>query len=135
YIIFFFQAEDGIRDRNVTGVQTCALPIFPAIDALDADVISIETSRSHGELVSTFEVNTYEKEIGLGVYDIHSPRVPAVEEIAENIDRALQTISPEQFWVNPDCGLKTRNEQETIDALKVMIEAAKSARAKISIKQ
>ena len=109
--------------------------IFPAIDALDADVISIETSRSHGELVSTFEVNTYEKEIGLGVYDIHSPRVPAVEEIAENIDRALQTISPEQFWVNPDCGLKTRNEQETIDALKVMIEAAKSARAKISIKQ
>src|SRR5690625_6871881 len=82
--------------------------IFPAIDALDAEVISIETSRSHGELVSTFEVNTYEKEIGLGVYDIHSPRVPAVEEIAENIDRALQTISPEQFWVNPEDRKSTR---------------------------
>src|SRR5699024_10922729 len=110
------------------------------IDALDADVISIETSRSHGELVSTFEVNTYEKEIGLGVYDIHSPRVPAVEEIAENIDRALQTISPEQFWVNPDCGLKTRNEQETrndeekVDALKVRIVYAKSGQVKIAIK-
>lgn len=108
--------------------------IFPAIDALDADVISIETSRSHGELVSTFEENTYEKEIGLGVYDIHSPRVPAVEEIAENIDRALQTITPDHFWVNPDCGLKTRNEQETIDALKVMVEAAKSAREKVTVK-
>ncbi len=109
--------------------------IFPCIDALDADVISIETSRSHGELVSTFEENTYEKEIGLGVYDIHSPRVPAIEEIKENIDRALQTITPENFWVNPDCGLKTRNEQQTIDALKVMVEAAKSAREKITIKQ
>lgn len=109
--------------------------IFSSIDALDADVISIETSRSHGELVSTFEENTYEKEIGLGVYDIHSPRVPAIEEITENIDRALQTITPESFWVNPDCGLKTRNEQETIDALKVMVEAAKSAREKITVKQ
>lgn len=109
--------------------------IFPAIDALDADVISIETSRSHGELVSTFEENTYEKEIGLGVYDIHSPRVPAVEEISENINRALQTITPDHFWVNPDCGLKTRNEQETIEALKVMVEAAKLAREKVTVKQ
>ena len=109
--------------------------IFESIDALDADVISIETSRSHGELVSTFEENTYEKEIGLGVYDIHSPRVPAIEEINENIDRALQTITPDNFWVNPDCGLKTRDEQETIDALKVMVEAAKIARDKVTIKQ
>ena len=102
--------------------------IFDCIDALDADVISIETSRSHGELVSTFEENTYTKEIGLGVYDIHSPRIPAVEELKQNINRALQTISPKQFWVNPDCGLKTRKEEETVAALKVMVEAAKAVR-------
>ncbi len=102
--------------------------IFDCIDALDADVISIETSRSHGELVSTFEENTYTKEIGLGVYDIHSPRIPAVEELKQNINRALKTISPKQFWVNPDCGLKTRKEEETVAALKVMVEAAKAVR-------
>ena len=102
--------------------------IFSAIDDLDADVISIETSRSHGELIETFEENTYKKEIGLGVYDIHSPRIPRLDEVKENIHRALKTISPEQFWVNPDCGLKTRKEDETIDALKVMIKAAKETR-------
>lgn len=102
--------------------------IFDCIDALDADVISIESSRSHGELISTFEENTYTKEIGLGVYDIHSPRIPSVEEIKQNINRALQTISPKQFWVNPDCGLKTRKEEETIAALKVMVKAAKEIR-------
>ena len=109
--------------------------IFEAIDALDADVISIETSRSHGELVSTFEENTYKKEIGLGVYDIHSPRIPAKEEIKSNINRALQTIPASQFWVNPDCGLKTRKETETIEALKVMVQAAKEAREQLEVKQ
>lgn len=102
--------------------------IFDAISALDADVISIETSRSHGELISSFEENVYDKEIGLGVYDIHSPRVPTKEEIIQNIDRALQTIPAGQFWINPDCGLKTRQEQETIEQLKVMVEAAKEVR-------
>lgn len=107
--------------------------IFDAIDALDADVISIETSRSHGELVSTFEENTYQKEIGLGVYDIHSPRIPAKEEVLGNIHRALRTIPAAQFWVNPDCGLKTRREDETIAALKVMVEAAKESREKLQL--
>lgn len=102
--------------------------IIDAIDALDADVISIETSRSHGELITTFENNTYDKEIGLGVYDIHSPRVPSKDELKQNINRALKTIHPSQFWINPDCGLKTRNEVETIAALKVMVEAAKEIR-------
>lgn len=105
--------------------------IFEAIDALDADVISIETSRSHGELVSTFEENTYKKEIGLGVYDIHSPRIPAIEEMKGNIDRALRTIPASQCWVNPDCGLKTRREKETIAALEVMVQAAKESREKL----
>ena len=71
--------------------------IIDAIRALDADVISIETSRSHGELIHTFKENTYEKEIGLGVYDIHSPRVPSKEEIKQNINRALQMIPPINF--------------------------------------
>ncbi|WP_099221485.1 5-methyltetrahydropteroyltriglutamate--homocysteine S-methyltransferase [Listeria costaricensis] len=97
--------------------------IIATISALDADVISIETSRSHGEIVSTFEEITYDKEIGLGVYDIHSPRVPTIEEIKGNIERALRVIPIEQFWINPDCGLKTRKEPETIAALKDMVEA------------
>ena len=102
--------------------------IIDSISTLDADVISIETSRSHGEIISAFENNTYDKEIGLGVYDIHSPRVPSKEEMKQNINRALQTIKPSQFWINPDCGLKTRKEEETIAALKVMVEAAKEVR-------
>ncbi|SFM19164.1 methionine synthase (B12-independent) [Gracilibacillus orientalis] len=102
--------------------------IYEAIDGLDADVISIETSRSHGEMVETFEKNDYKKEIGLGVYDIHSPRVPTLQELEANIKRALETIDVEQFWINPDCGLKTRNEAETIAALEKMVEAAKKAR-------
>lgn len=102
--------------------------IFQAIDALDADVISIETSRSHGELIQTFEENTYKKQIGLGVYDIHSPRIPSVDELKHNISRALRTIKKEQFWVNPDCGLKTRNEEEVCDALYAMVQATKEIR-------
>ncbi|NYF26348.1 5-methyltetrahydropteroyltriglutamate--homocysteine S-methyltransferase [Sporosarcina sp. JAI121] len=102
--------------------------IINSISALDADVISIETSRSHGEIISAFENDTYDKEIGLGVYDIHSPRVPSKEEMKQNINRALKTINPSQFWINPDCGLKTRKEEETIDALKIMVEAAKEVR-------
>ena len=109
--------------------------IFDCIDALDADVISIETSRSHGELVSTFEENTYTKEIGLGVYDIHSPRIPSVDELKQNIQRALQSIPSNQFWVNPDCGLKTRKEKETVNALQVMVEAAKEIREELLIKE
>lgn len=104
--------------------------IIEAIDALDADVISIETSRSHGELIDSFEKYSYEKGIGLGVYDIHSPRVPTAEELVKNIERALQVLDPELFWVNPDCGLKTRGISETVEALKVMVEAAKSCREK-----
>ena len=80
------------------------------------------------EIIEAFETNIYDKEIGLGVYDIHSPRVPSKEEIQHNIYRALQTIHPKQFWMNPDCGLKTRQEDEKIAALNVMIEAAKEIR-------
>lgn len=101
--------------------------IIKAIKALDADVISIETSRSHGELIHAFEDNTYDNGIGLGVYDIHSPRVPRLEELTRNIHRALQVLDPKLFWINPDCGLKTRGIDETIAALKVMVKAAEQS--------
>ncbi|KGL46573.1 5-methyltetrahydropteroyltriglutamate--homocysteine S-methyltransferase [Listeria newyorkensis] len=102
--------------------------IIDTISALDADVISIETSRSHGEIIETFEKVGYDKEIGLGVYDIHSPRVPTTGEIQENIRRALKVIDARQFWVNPDCGLKTRKEKETVEALRDMVNATKEIR-------
>ncbi|MGM0876101.1 MAG: 5-methyltetrahydropteroyltriglutamate--homocysteine S-methyltransferase [Bacillota bacterium] len=105
--------------------------IIHAIDALDADVISIETSRSHGELIASFEQHHYNKGIGLGVYDIHSPRVPTLEELSQNINRALEVLDYRAFWVNPDCGLKTRGESETVAALKVMVEAAHVYREKL----
>jgi 5-methyltetrahydropteroyltriglutamate--homocysteine methyltransferase len=108
--------------------------IIEAIDALDADVISIETSRSHGELIESFEKHTYDKGIGLGVYDIHSPRVPGPEEMKVMIDRALRVLSPDQFWINPDCGLKTRKVEETIAALRNMVQATKLAREKYAAK-
>ncbi|AVK62331.1 5-methyltetrahydropteroyltriglutamate--homocysteine S-methyltransferase [Lactobacillus sp. CBA3605] len=103
--------------------------IIETIKALDADVISIETARSHGELISAFEQTGYNQAIGLGVYDIHSPRVPSVAEIESNIQRALRVIDVHQFWINPDCGLKTRQAPETVAALKNMVAARNAIRA------
>ncbi|MFA9492758.1 5-methyltetrahydropteroyltriglutamate--homocysteine S-methyltransferase [Streptococcus sp. E17BB] len=102
--------------------------IIDSIRALDADVISIETSRSHGDIIEAFETAVYPLGIGLGVYDIHSPRVPTQDEVVANIKRPLQQLDTEQFWVNPDCGLKTRSEAETVAALKVLVAATKEVR-------
>ena len=103
--------------------------IIDSIAALDADVISIETSRSRMELLTTFEKFKYPNEVGPGVYDIHSPRVPSTEEMKELIQKASKLIDPTRIWVNPDCGLKTRGWTETIDALTKMVNAAKELRA------
>lgn len=102
--------------------------IIQSIRDLDADVISIETSRSHGELIGSFEDHTYDKGIGLGVYDIHSPRIPAVQEMVDMMERALRVLNPNMFWINPDCGLKTRGFEETVSSLKNMVEATKIVR-------
>jgi len=104
--------------------------MIDSIESMDADVISIETSRSHGELIHSFEENTYKLGIGLGVYDIHSPRVPGVEEMTGMIDRALRVLDPQLFWINPDCGLKTRGQEETVASLRNMVEATRIAREK-----
>ena len=102
--------------------------IIDSIAALDADVISIETSRSRMELLTTFEKFKYPNEVGPGVYDIHSPRVPSQDEMKILIEKASKLIDPSRIWVNPDCGLKTRGWQETIDALTKMVNAAKELR-------
>lgn len=104
--------------------------ILEEIRALDADVISIETSRSHGELIHSFEKQTYPLGIGLGVYDIHSPRVPTEAEMVSLIERALQVLDPGLFWINPDCGLKTRGQEETVASLRQMTAAAEQVRKK-----
>ncbi|MEB8104914.1 5-methyltetrahydropteroyltriglutamate--homocysteine S-methyltransferase [Mammaliicoccus sciuri] len=109
--------------------------IIHAIKSLDADVISIETSRSHGDLIKDFEDITYDLGIGLGVYDIHSPRIPTEEEITAAIDRALQEIDRSLFWVNPDCGLKTRQEEEVKQALTVLVNSVEKLRQDNTVKQ
>jgi len=106
--------------------------ILPSIAAMDADVITIETSRSAMELLDGFGEFDYPNEIGPGVYDIHSPRVPSVEAIQRLLERACEVIPAERLWVNPDCGLKTRGWPETEAALANMVEAARALRAKLA---
>lgn len=100
---------------------------------MDADVITIETSRSQMELLDAFVQFNYPSGIGPGVYDIHSPRVPSVEEIETLLDKALLVLPATNLWVNPDCGLKTRNWPETRQALENMVQAAKALRAKSEV--
>lgn len=108
--------------------------IIDTIDQLDTDVISIEAARSHGEIISTFEDFKYKKGIGLGVYDIHSPRIPSVDEMKSYAERALKVLDPSLFWINPDCGLKTRRPEEVVPALKNLVEAAKEVRKELKDK-
>lgn len=126
-------ATSSVKDDTQIHTHMCYSKFNEIIDSirdLDADVISIETSRSHGDVIESFETAVYPLGIGLGVYDIHSPRVPSKEEVIANIERPLRQLSLEQVWVNPDCGLKTRREPETIASLKVLVEATKEVRAK-----
>ncbi|MFB5661975.1 5-methyltetrahydropteroyltriglutamate--homocysteine S-methyltransferase [Alteribacillus sp. HJP-4] len=135
----FRLATSQVKDTTQIHTHMCYSEfqdMIESIRALDADVISIETSRSHGELIEAFETAVYDKGIGLGVYDIHSPRVPPVGEMKEMIERALQVLPSSLFWINPDCGLKTRKDPETIEALKNMVTAAKEIReTKVPVQQ
>mgnify|MGYP002769886430 FL=1 len=103
--------------------------IIPAIDDMDADVITFEASRSDLLILDSLKENHFKTEVGPGVYDIHSPRVPSVEEIKTALHKMLQKIEIEKLWVNPDCGLKTRGEEETTKSLKNLVIAAKELRA------
>ncbi|MDR0645735.1 MAG: 5-methyltetrahydropteroyltriglutamate--homocysteine S-methyltransferase, partial [Elusimicrobiota bacterium] len=104
--------------------------ILKDIYAMDSDVISIEASRSRGEIIGEFEKINYDHGIGLGVYDIHSPRVPSEEEILSVITRSVKVIDKTLLWVNPDCGLKTRTYAEIVPALTNLVAAAKKSRQK-----
>lgn len=103
--------------------------IIPAIDDMDADVITFEASRSDLLILDSLKENHFKTEVGPGVYDIHSPRVPSVEEIKIALHKMLQKIEIEKLWVNPDCGLKTRGEEETTKSLKNLVIAAKELRS------
>ncbi len=102
--------------------------IIATIEAMDADVISIETARSGNELLKIFAKVGYKQEVGPGVYDIHSPRIPSVEEIVTQIYSLLEVLPKEQLWINPDCGLKTRKYEEVKPSLKNMVEAVAQIR-------
>ncbi len=106
--------------------------IIKTIEAMDADVITIETARSGNELLKIFKEVGYKQEVGPGVYDIHSPRVPSVQEIAKQIELLLEVLPKEQLWINPDCGLKTRKWEEVKPSLKNMVEAVKIVREKLN---
>jgi 5-methyltetrahydropteroyltriglutamate--homocysteine methyltransferase len=127
----FRVAASGVADATQIHTHMCYSEfndILPEIASMDADVITIETSRSDMELLQAFATFRYPNEIGPGVYDIHSPRVPSVEEIKDLLLKALTVIPAERLWVNPDCGLKTRDWPETEAALRNMVEAARHLR-------
>lgn len=106
--------------------------IVEQIDQMDFDVISIETTRSRGDIISSFERINFKKQIGLGVWDIHSPAVPTVDKMREIVQRALKVIPKENFWINPDCGLKTRDWPETKTSLKNLVSLSEQLRAEHS---
>ena len=106
--------------------------IIPAIDDMDADVISFEASRSDLLILDSLKRNNFKTEVGPGVYDIHSPRIPSKEEIKVVLEKILKKVAPEKLWVNPDCGLKTRQDKEVKPSLKNLVDAAKELRNEYS---
>jgi 5-methyltetrahydropteroyltriglutamate--homocysteine methyltransferase len=130
--VFRFAAA-GAADATQIHTHMCYSEfrdILESIAALDADVITIETSRSNMDLLEAFREFNYPNEIGPGVYDIHSPRVPTREDILAHLERAARVIPPDRLWVNPDCGLKTRSWPEVEAALRNMVDAARIVRVK-----
>jgi 5-methyltetrahydropteroyltriglutamate--homocysteine methyltransferase len=129
----FRLSASGVRDETQIHTHMCYSEfndILPAIGAMDADVISIETARSQMELLDAFADYAYPNEIGPGVYDIHAPRIPAEAEMVALLSLAGQRLPAEQLWVNPDCGLKTRKWDEVRPALIAMVAAAQRMRVR-----
>ena len=125
----------GAADQTQVHTHLCYSEfdvVIDAIAALDADVTSIEAARSRGEVIGDIATSGFSHGIGPGVYDIHSPRVPSVDEVVELLDRAATELPLRQVWVNPDCGLKTRGYDETVASLRNIIEATRAIREKVS---
>ena len=130
----FRLAASGVADETQIHTHMCYAEfndIIEAVAAMDADVVSIESSRSQMELLEAFGRFRYPNGVGPGVYDIHSPRIPTCEEIAGLLEKALRQIPAAQLWVNPDCGLKTRKWDEVLPALQALVEAARTVRRKV----
>ena len=131
----FRLCASGVRDETQIHTHMCYSEfndVIQSIAAMDADVITIETSRSDMELLEAFKAFDYPNDIGPGVYDIHSPRVPATEEMVRLMSKAVQHVPAERLWVNPDCGLKTRAWPETEAALVNMVAAARKLRSQLA---
>ena len=129
----FRLTHSGVKPETQIHTHMCYsefTDIIPAIDDMDADVITFEASRSDLQILDALRENHFETEVGPGVYDIHSPRVPSVEEIVNALQIMLSKIERDKLWVNPDCGLKTRGIPETEASLRHMVEAAKLVRNK-----
>lgn len=132
----FRVSASGVKDETQIHTHMCYSEfndIIEAVARMDADAISIETSRSAMELLDAFVEFKYPNQIGPGVYDIHSPRVPSQDEMEALLTKALDVLKPEQVWVNPDCGLKTRGWKEVEPALKAMVAAAKAMRERAAV--
>lgn len=130
----FRLTHSGVKAETQIHTHMCYsefTDIISAIDDMDADVITFEASRSDLQILDSLRENHFETEVGAGVYDIHSPRVPSVKEIINTLNIMLTKINKEKLWVNPDCGLKTRGIPETDASLRNMVEAAKEIRSKI----
>ncbi len=131
----FRLCASGVADETQIHTHMCYSEfneVIAAIAAMDADVVTLETSRSDMELLDAFEAFAYPNEIGPGVYDIHSPRVPTTDAMRHLLERALERLPVERLWVNPDCGLKTRGWPETEAALVNMVAAARGLRARFA---
>lgn len=129
-------SANGVADETQIHTHMCYSEfndIIASIAAMDADVITIETSRSDMELLDAFEHFDYPNEIGPGVYDIHSPNIPTKADILQLMQKATERIPAERLWINPDCGLKTRQWAEVIPALQHMVEAAKTLRQSMKL--
>lgn len=127
----FRLVHSGVKPETQIHTHMCYSEfndIIPAIDDMDADVISFEASRSNLEILDELKERNFKTEVGPGVYDIHSPRIPMVEEIEQALHRILAKVQKEKVWVNPDCGLKTRGEKETKASLKNLTQAAQNIR-------
>ena len=129
----FRLVHSGVKPETQIHTHMCYsefTDIIAAIDDMDADVITFEASRSDLQILEALRKNHFRTEVGPGVYDIHSPRVPEVAEIVDALEKMLTMLTPEKLWVNPDCGLKTRGTKETALSLKNMVEAAENVRKK-----
>lgn len=127
----FRLVHSGVKPETQIHTHMCYSEfndIIPAIDDMDADVISFEASRSNLEILDELKEKNFKTEVGPGVYDIHSPRIPTFEEIEQALHRILAKVKKEKVWVNPDCGLKTRGEKETKASLKNLTQAAQNIR-------